>query len=400
MKPAAPLETWKRREGRMAFRRSNVPGEDIRLAMEMTARRRQLIDETPAAPLVYEYGVNRLAKALHPGFVKAVITDKAPCSADCWKISFEPADGGEFPYFRAGQFITLSCRAGDSFLSRPYSIVSSPKEALAGKLEIMVQRKGIFSGFLIDEAPAGTELWMGEPSGDFCFDSIRDRKHIVAIAGGSGVTPFLSMMKAIREGSEDCRLTLIYGARTRAHIPFTPEEFKADGIEAVVVLSEEETEGYRHGFITADLLEEYIDDDTSVFMCGPDAMYRFVRKELKGLGFDETKIRQERNSVGDREVSEIKVFRLIVHIRDAVYELNAANNETLITALERAGIPAVVRCRNGVCGFCHSRVLNGEYFIAKENDFRRSADKKFNYIHPCSTYPESDMEIDIPIMNP
>ena len=384
----------------MAFRRSDVPGEDIRLAMGMAAKRRQLIDETPATPLVYKYGVNRLAKALHPGFVKAVIAEKTPCSADCWQIRLEPADGGAFPYFRAGQFITLSCRAGESFLSRPYSIVSSPKEALEGKLEIMVQRKGIFSTFLIDKAPVGTELWMGEPSGDFYHDSIRDRKHIAAIAGGSGVTPFLSMIKAIREGSEDFRLTLIYGARIKAHIPFDPDEFAGKGVEAVVVLSEEEAEGYRHGFINADLLKEYIDDDTSVFMCGPNAMYRFVRKELESLGFDATRIRQERNSVGDREVSEIKVFRLTVHIRDAIYELDAANNETLITALERAGIPAVVRCRNGVCGFCHSRVLNGEYFIAKENDFRRAADKKFNYIHPCSTYPESDMEIDIPIINP
>ena len=101
----------------MAFRRSNVPGEDIKLAMEMTAKRRQLIDETPAVPLVYEYGVNRLAKALHPGFVKAVIAEKTPCSADCVKITLRPAanggeppGGGGFPYFRAGQFVTLSWR--------------------------------------------------------------------------------------------------------------------------------------------------------------------------------------------------------------------------------------------------------------------------------------------------
>ncbi len=383
----------------MAFKKSDIPGEDIRLAMEMTAKRRQLIDETPATPLVYEYGVNRLAKALHPGFVKAVIAKKTPAGSDCVKITLEPKDGGEFPFFRAGQFVTLSCKAGDSFLSRPYSIISSPKEALEGKLEIMVQRKGIFSLFIIDEAPLGTEVWMGEPSGDFHHDSIRDRGHILAIAGGSGVTPFLSMMKAIREGSEDFKLTLIYGARTRAHIPFDTEEFNGDGIETVVVLSEEEAEGYRHGFITADLLEECIDDDTSVFMCGPDAMYRFVRSELEKIGFDQRLIRSERNSVGDRAVDEIKVFKLIVHIRDAVYELDAPNNETLITALERAGIPAVVRCRNGSCGFCHSRVVSGEYFVAAENDFRRSADKKFGYIHPCSTYAESDMEIDIPIMD-
>lgn len=383
----------------MAFKRSDIPGEDIRLAMGMTEVRRKLIDETPAAPLVYEYGVNRLAKELHPGYIRAIVAGKTRCSADCWRIRLEPSGRGAFPYFRAGQFVTLSCKAGSSFLSRPYSIISSPAEASEGRIEIMVQRKGIFSTFLIDEAGTGTELLMGEPSGDFCFDDIRDRSHIVAIAGGSGVTPFLSMMKAIREGSEDFRLTLIYGARTRAHIPFDPEEFKSDKVEVVVVLSDEEAEGFRHGFMTADLLKEYVDGSTGVFMCGPDAMYRFVRKELGSIGFDDTKIRQERNSTGDRAVEERRVFTLTAHIRDKVYVMDARNEETLITALERAGIPAVVRCRNGVCGFCHSRVISGEYFVAKEDDFRRAADRKFNCIHPCSTYPESDIEIDIPVMD-
>ena len=128
-------------------------------------------------------------------------------------------------------------------------------------------------------------------------------------------------------------------------------------------------------------------------------MYRFVRGELESLGFDAAKIRQERNSVGDRKVETEKLFTLTVHIRDMVYTIDAANYETLITSMERAGIPAVVRCRNGSCGFCHSRVVSGDYFVAAENDFRRAADKKFGYIHPCSTYAESDMEIDIPIMD-
>ena len=399
MKPAAPSETWKRRADRMIFRKSDIPGEDIRRAMEMTAKRRQLIDETPAAPLVCEYGVNRLAKALHPGFVRARITDKTECGTDCVRISLEPASGWEFPYFRAGQFVTLSGRSGGSFLSRPYSIVSSPKDALSGKLEVMVQKKGVFSAFLIDEAGIGSELLAGEPSGDFHHDSIRDGSHILAVAGGSGVTPFLSMMKAICEGSEDFRLTLVYGARTKAQIPFDAYDFSDERINIITVLSEEEAEGYLHGFITAGLLKDHIDGNTSVFMCGPDAMYRFVGKELESLGFDPSKIRRERNSVGDRTVAERRVFRLTARIRDEVYTVDASNEETLITALERAGIPAVVRCRNGVCGFCHSRVVSGEYFVAKENDFRRAADRKFNYIHPCSTYPESDMEIDIPIFN-
>ena len=378
----------------MAFKRSDVPGEDIKRAMGMTEVRRKLIEATPAAPLQYEFGVNKLAKALHPGTVKACITSKEPCGTDCCRITFKAE---KFPYFRAGQFITLSCRVNDSYLSRPYSICSSPKEALGGKLEIIVQKKGIFSSYLIDEAPVGAELLVGEPSGDFFHDDIRDREHILAVAGGSGVTPFLSMMKAVCEGSEDFRITLIYGARTKNSIVFCPEEFKDPRIEIVPVLSEEEVPGYRYGFITADILKEYLSGETSVFMCGLDAMYSFVRKGLDELGFDPSRIRQERNSIGVREVSEIAVYKLTVHIRDQVWTIDARNNETIVTAMERAGIPAPVRCRSGVCGFCHSRLICGDYYVAPENDFRRSADRKFGYIHPCSTYPESDMEIEVPI---
>ena len=382
----------------MIFKRSDIPGEDIRRAMSMADKRRQLIEESPATPLRYDFGVNALARSLHPGIVKARIINKEKCGTDSCRITLE-ADSKKFPYFRAGQFITLSCKVNDSFLSRPYSIASSPKDALKGIIEVIVQKKGIFTEYLINEAQIGTELSVGEPSGDFYHDDLRDRDHILAIAGGSGITPFISMLKAIKEGSEDFRLTLIYGVRAKDQILFDPEEYKDDRIRIIPVLSDEEAEGYRHGFITADILKGFIDDNTSVFMCGPDAMYSFVGEQLEELGFDKTRIRQERNSVGDREVEKPETYRLTIHIRDEVYELEARNSETIITAIERVGIPAVVRCRNGVCGFCHSRVISGDYFLAKENDFRRSADIKFNYIHPCSTYPESDMEIEVPIFN-
>ena len=382
----------------MIFKRSDIPGEDIKRAMSMADKRRQLIEESPATPLVYDYGVNRLARSLHPGIVKAKISSKEQCGSDSCRITLSALQG-RFPYFRAGQFITLSSKVNDSFISRPYSLASSPKDALNGKFEIIVQKKGIFADYLINEADIGTELALGEPSGDFYHDDLRDQRHILAIAGGSGITPFISMMKAIIEGSEDFRLTLVYGVRKREMMLIDPDEYKDERIKIVTVLSDEEAEGYRHGFINAEILKEFIDDKTNVFMCGPDAMYSFVSKQLDELGFDRTRIRKERNSIGDRNVEERKTYRLTVHIRDEVYELKARNEETIITAMERAGIPALVRCRNGSCGFCHSRVIKGDYFISRENDFRRSADKKFNYIHPCSTYPESDLEIEIPIFN-
>jgi len=378
----------------MIFKKSDIPGEDIKRGMQMVEKRRQLIEDSSTAPLVYEYGVNRLAKSLHPNIFKAKIINKQECGIDSCKITLAPIDN-EFPYFRAGQFITLSKKVNDSFLSRPYSLCSSPSQALDKVIQIIVQRKGIFSNYLIDEADINEELIVGETSGDFYYDNIRDNKHILAIAGGSGITPFMSMMKAIKDNDEDFNLTLIYGVRTLKHLYFDPKDYLDERIKIVIVLSDEEIEGYRHGFINKDILKEYLDDNTSVFMCGPDQMYDYVEKQLRELDYKGF-IRKERNSIGNREVKELKTFNLKVHIRDEVYELKANNNETIVTAIERAGIAVVVRCKNGICGFCHSRVISGDYYVARENDFRRAADKKFNYIHPCSTYPESDMEIDVP----
>ena len=67
--------------------------------------------------------------------------------------------------------------------------------------------------------------------------------------------------------------------------------------------------------------------------------------------------------------------------------------------MERAGIKAPSRCKSGSCGFCHSRLISGEYFVDKKHEYRRQADFKFGFIHPCCTYPESDMEIDVPPFN-
>ena len=76
------------------------------------------------------------------------------------------------------------------------------------------------------------------------------------------------------------------------------------------------------------------------------------------------------------------------------YLKETKENETILIAMERAGLAAPSRCRSGVCGFCHSRLIKGTYKMVA--DFRRIADKEFNFIHPCCSYPTSDLEIDVP----
>ena len=109
----------------------------------------------------------------------------------------------------------------------------------------------------------------------------------MALAGGSGITPFLSMARAIRDGVEDFNLTILFGSRTEESILFREEldEICAacDKVKVVHVLSDEEKAGFEHGFITADIIQKYAVAPYSVFICGPEAMYRFLSGEVAKL---------------------------------------------------------------------------------------------------------------------
>ncbi len=384
----------------MLFQKSPVPGEDVNRFLQIVPERRKMVDEASAERLPTTYAVNELAKALHPGFIPARISAIRDEAKDVKTFTLAPATSAKaFPYFRAGQFITLSARVGKSQLTRAYSLCSSPKQALAGIYEVTVRRAGLFSSWLLDQATVGTELTVGEPSGDFCHDSLRDADTVVAIAGGSGITPFRSMIHAILEGSENFRLMLIYGARTRSDIIYR-EELEAlsdDRIRVITVLSDEKAEGYEHGFITADILKKNVLGPASYFLCGPDAMYKFVKAELEKLSIPGKYIRMEHNAVANRDLANPRSFALKVQMRDQSYSIPALENETLMAAMERAGLTAPSRCRSGVCGFCHSKWVSGSYTVPEGHEYRRAADFKFGFIHPCCTYPDSDMEIDVPV---
>ena len=73
----------------------------------------------------------------------------------------------------------------------------------------------------------------------------------------------------------------------------------------------------------------------------------------------------------------------------------ARANEPLLVALERAGVLVDSRCRSGACGACRVRLVEGEVFVPETGDGRRWADKKFGYVHSCSTWPLSDCTIEV-----
>ena len=377
----------------------------------MAKVREKAIQAAPAKEITADYAINNNAKALHPDYQELVI-DKVIDHEGAGAKTFlmRSKDGGPVAYFRAGQYLSLKLKIGESAVTRPYSISSSPKDALKGVISVTVRSNpgGFAAGYMLDEFKEGDEVLSSGPQGNFYYEELRDPKNIVALAGGSGITPFLSMAQAIADGTEDFDLTILFGSRTREQILFKEElEYiaeKCDKVHVVHVLSDEEAEGFEYGFITADLIKKYAKEPYSVFVCGPEAMYKFLTGELDKLGLPKKNIRCEMLGV-TKKIAEAegfpagakgKTFSITVKQGAEEYKIKASSEEPVLVAVERAGITAPSRCRSGECGWCRSKVLSGKYFAPAANENRRWADVKWDYIHPCATFPLSDMVIEVP----
>ena len=370
--------------------------------IKFLTERKQFIDSAPAVlpTRTDDFGVNKVAKSLHPKEQKLVIS-RIEEHANIAKSYYFKSET-ELAYFKAGQYLTFKLEIGNSVVTRSYSIASSPASALNGEYQITVKRiaDGFVSDYILDNWNVGDEVIAYAPEGNMTYCPLRDAQNIVAIAGGSGITPFLSLARAIDQGDEDCTLTLLYGCRTSDEILFKSEldslSEKNDKINVVYVLSHSDEDGYEKGFVGADIIKKYAPDGNySIFVCGPGGMYKFLETELPKLQIERKYIRFEVFSSGKKVDEEPNEYNITVINRGNEAVIKAISNETVLCAFERAGIEVPARCHTGECGFCRSKLVSGKVYIPEGEDKRRIADMQFNFIHPCCCYPESDLVVRI-----
>ena len=348
-----------------------------------------------------DFGVNKVAKSLHPKEQQLVIS-RVEEHKSIAKSYYFKSEGAPLAYFKAGQYLTFKLEIGNSVVTRSYSIASSPAGALNGEYQITVKRinDGFVSDYILDNWSVGDKVIAYAPEGNLIYNPLRDAKNIVGIAGGSGITPFLSLARAIDEGDETCSLTLLYGCRNSEEILFKDEldklSEKNEKINVVYVLSHSEEEGYEKGFVGADIIKKYANEDNySIFVCGPGGLYKFLDTELPKLNKEKKFIRFEVFSSGKKAEEEPKEYSITVINRGSETVIKASSNETVLCAFERAGIVVPARCHTGECGFCRSKLVSGKVYIPEGEDKRRIGDMQFNFIHPCCCYPESDLVVRI-----
>lgn len=353
------------------------------------------------------FNVNKVAAALHPTEQNLVIRKIEEHTPDIKSYYFTWTGNQPLAYFRAGQYLTFVININGSLVTRAYSIASSPAYSLKGEYQIMVKRvpDGFVSGYILDNWKVGDKTKAYAPEGCFNYEPLRDAETVIGVAGGSGITPFLSMARAIDEGTEDFNLTLLYGARNKNELMFKAEldaiAERTPKFKVVYVLSEGKTRGFEHGFIGADKIKKYAPkgEKYSIFACGPEGMYNFLRSELPSLNIEQKYVRLEMFGVSKTTAKSPEIvkgkFKMTVVLRGEKTEYECDGEETVLCALERACVAVPVRCRSGECGFCRSKLVSGTVFIPDGIDKRRYADAVYGYIHPCCSYPTSDIEIKI-----
>ena len=423
--------------------------EDISGIKRITKARLERIKNAPADPIP-EDPIRKIAEAWHPGELSLTISEIRDAGAGAKLFRLKKPDGSRLPLFLPGQYLVLTVPVDGKLISRPYSICSSPAEAFRedGFVEICIKKPrkdGFFSDYVLQNLREGGRVSALIGCGQFSYEPLRDAPRVLALAGGAGITPFLSMARDIAAGRAEFSLTILYGANSpeelilypdlRALAEEAPEKLRGIPVIAGPVPDEEafgaascpEPDGAsaetsresdrpedlfaESGLISAELIRKYLRDeqggfpDTSIFICGPQAMYRYLRGELPKLGLPERRIRFEVFGQA-KNISEYegypkeaagKTFELCVRRGIREDRIPARADESIAVSLERAGIRLETGCRSGECGFCRTKVLSGSYFVCPENDGRRAADKDFNYVHACAAYPLSDLSIRIPI---
>ena len=328
-----------------------------------------------------------------------------------------PDELAEAFHFTPGQHLTLRADIDGEDVRRSYSICAAPHE---GELRVAIKQvaQGRFSGWANSALVAGHRIDVMPPHGSFTwtFDPARAGVYI-GFAGGSGITPVLSLLKTALTIEPGSRFVLLYGNRATSSIMFL-EELAAlknrfmGRLQVIHVLEDEEGDfdllnGRLDAAKIGELLGTLVDPGVidAAFICGPGPMMDAVDTALRGAGVPESRILVERFTVGAmseeqlaaaRELerkAEGKPVRITIDGRRRALAFDADKGSILENA-RAAGLPAPFACKAGVCATCRARVISGEVTM-KQNYGLSEAEVAQGYVLTCQAVPVSDdVELD------
>ena len=313
--------------------------------------------------------------------------------------------------FTQGQYLTLRTTIDGQDLRRSYSICAGVDD---GELRVGVRKVkgGVFSNWINEQLKPGDSISVMAPQGRF-FVPIEPqaRRHHVGIAGGSGITPILSIMKTVLGREPMSRFTLIYGNRMLRSTMFKEEleDLKNKYMTRLVlhhVFSDDPTDApLSMGLMNRDKIAEFLDcvlpasSIDQVYICGPFQMNDEAEAALLAAGVPESRIHIERFGVAtpagtpvgavvhEAQPGDAEKARIVI-IRDGMRrEIEFSKDQpSILDAASAAGMEVPFSCTSGVCGTCRAKLVEGQ--VRMERNFALDkAEVAGGFVLCCQAHP-------------
>jgi ring-1,2-phenylacetyl-CoA epoxidase subunit PaaE len=327
------------------------------------------------------------------------------------RLEAPPELASAFAY-TAGQHLTIRHQLDGEEVRRNYSLCASPAEGIL-KIGVKKIAGGVFSTWANEGLKPGDTLEAMAPHGSFTwhFSPNADR-HYAAFAGGSGITPILSLIKAALETEPKSRFTLFYGNRDAAGIMFLEElaglkDRYIDRLAVFHFLEDEEEEiamfnGRMDRAKCDDILASLIAPATvdNFFICGPGPMMDAIEAALAARDVAKGKILIERFTTAELSEAQAAAARALekkaAGLRMSV-TLNGRRvnvtfdpeRKSILDNVRAAGLPAPYACKGGVCATCRAKVTSGKVEM-KVNYGLSEQELAEGYVLTCQATPVSE----------
>lgn len=342
-------------------------------------------------------------------FHPLTVTDIHHTIRDAVVLTLKPEDPDAFA-FTQGQYLTFKQDFDGTELRRNYSICAGLDD---GELKVGIKRVdgGAFSTYANTELKVGDVLHAMPPQGKF-FTPIEPEvaKNYLGFAGGSGITPVLSILKTVLKREPQSTFTLVYANRAVNTIMFREEleDLKnryMGRLTVIHILESGQDMELFEGRVDQDkcdaLFKHWIQIDTidTAFICGPEPMMLAIAEALKthGLGEDQIKFElfseSQQGRLAKQEMAKRsegqKGTEITVIIDGARRSFTMQKGQSVLEAALENGQEAPFSCKAGVCSTCMGKVLEGEVEMIS-NHALEDYEVERGYVLTCQSYPLSD----------
>ena len=337
----------------------------------------------------------------------AKITQETP---DVKTIRLVSCHGGRIPFsYLPGQFLTFTLPVGEKPIRRSYTISSAPTQAYYCEVTVKREDKGAGSRYICDELKVGDTLEVKAPSGRFTFTG-EESDSVVLIAGGVGITPMMSVTRALTDMCWPGDIYFIIACRDPEHFIFESEikrlEERYDNLHVHVAMSriEQDMDGYRAGRLNKEMLAEWVPEMATrrVHICGAPAMMDATKSMLSELGvpteniftenFGSTQKPKAKVAKGQEE-HEAKATGAKVTFAASDKSTELLADETILEAAERIDVEIDYSCRVGTCGICVAKLLSGEVTM-EVDDGLEPEDREAGMILCCQAKAKQDVSVE------